>query len=357
MSTLHLVSLPHTQVTSAFCWCAYTSKVLRFCKMLGNDYDIHVYAPEGPDIEGATLHPCLTNKERVRIFGPDDASRLPAWPSEMQSRLFNQHVIERMRPAPHDLILLAGGYTHHVIAEAFPNHITCEPGVGYEGIYARFCAFESYAWMHHVYAKKGINDGRFFDAVIPNFFDPREFPLLNPGKGEYLLFLGRIVQRKGPHIASEIAQACGLPLRVAGAGGRQVGRDIVAPEITVKEAEYLGPVNVKERAELLAGAKALLVPTTYIEPFGGVAVEAMLCGTPVITTDWGAFTETVQHGVTGYRFRVLAEAVIAVLNLAHLNSEEIRAYAHKKYSLATVRPQFIAWFNRLHSLFGKGWYQ
>src|SRR4029077_15677822 len=132
--------------------------------------------------------------------------------------------------------------------------------------------------MHHVYAKKNINDGRFFDAVIPNYFDQKEFSLLNPGKGEYLLFLGRIVQRKGPHIASDIAERCGLPLRVAGAGGRQVGKDIVAPEITVKNAEYVGTVNVKERAELLAGAKALIVPTTYIEPFGGVAVEAMLAG-------------------------------------------------------------------------------
>src|SRR4029077_11426047 len=160
MAMLHLVSLPHTQVSDDFCWCAYTSKILKFCRMLGNDYDIHVYAPEGPDIEGATLHPCLTNKERVTIFGPDNPNRLPDWPSEAQSLLFNQHVIQRMRPAPHDLILLSGGYTHHAIADAFPNHLKCEPGVGYPGIYSQYCAFESYAWMHHVYAKKNINDGR-----------------------------------------------------------------------------------------------------------------------------------------------------------------------------------------------------
>lgn len=353
---LHFIALPHTQVSSEFCGCAYTSKALKFCKMLGNDYDIHLYAPEGPKVTGATLHPCLTNDERTKIFGKDDPCRLPDWPTDEQTALFNQRVISELKPEPHDLILLSGGWTHRVIAQAFPN-INCEPGVGYEGIYSNFCAFESWAWMHHVYAKKGINDGRFFDAVIPNYFDPEDFPLLNPGKGEYLLFLGRVVQRKGVHIASEIAKACGLPLRVAGAGGKQIGKDIVAPEIIVKDAEYIGPVNVKERAELLAGAKALLVPTTYVEPFGGVAVEAMMGGTPVITTNWGAFTETVEQGISGFRFSTLSEAKTAVFNCSKLSAEKIREYALSKYSLSAVKPMFDTWFSRLQTLWGKGWYE
>ena len=218
---LHVVSLPHTQVSNDFCWCAYTAKVFKFCRMMGESYEIHLYAPEGPDIPNVSLHPCITNLERTTIFGKDDPNRLPDWPREDQTALFNARVIQELKPEPRDLILLTGGWTHHQIAEAFPNHISCEPGVGYEGINSRFCAFESYAWMHHVYAKKGISDGRFFDAVIPNYFDPAEFPIMNSGKGEYLLFLGRIVKRKGPDIASEIAQRCGLPLYVAGAGGRQ----------------------------------------------------------------------------------------------------------------------------------------
>src|SRR6185369_15298617 len=101
--------------------------------MMKNDYDIHLYTPYGPEIEGATLHPCLTNDERIEIFGEDDPNRLPSWPTDEQTALFNQRVIESLKPEPHDLILLSGGWTHRAIAEAFPNHLKCEPFIGYYG--------------------------------------------------------------------------------------------------------------------------------------------------------------------------------------------------------------------------------
>lgn len=325
---------------------------------MGDRCDILIYAPKGPPIPGAQLVSCLSEKSRTTTFGADDPNRLPFWPTPEQSAAFNIRVIKELgkRAEPHDLILLTAGWTHKPIADAFPKHIVCEPGVGYEGILGNnYCAFESYAWMHHVYAKKGINDGRWFDAVIPNYFDPDEFPELNDSTGDYLLFLGRLVQRKGPHIAAEIAQAAGLPLVVAGAGGKQVGKDIVAPEVTIKNAEYAGPVGIKERAEILAGARALLFCTTYIEPFGGVMVEAMMAGTPVISTDWGAPVEINVPGV-GVRFRTFAEAVKAVERVGKLKPAIIQEYARSHYSLQAAAPKYERWFNQLLTLFGDGWY-
>jgi glycosyltransferase involved in cell wall biosynthesis len=355
---LHLVALPHTQITSDFCGCAYTAKILKFCKMLGQQYEIVVYAPEGPDPVGATLVSCLTNDERLKLFGPDDNGRLPNWPTDDQCAQFNNNVIRELKEhfEPNDLILLSAGWSHRAIATMFSNAICCEPGVGYEGILTNFCAFESYAWMHHVYARKGINDGRWFDTVIPNYFDPDEFPKLNNGKGEYLLFLGRLIKRKGPDVASEIAQRTGHKLIVAGAGGQQVGAHINGQGVQVQNATYIGPVNIIERAELLANAKALIVPTTYVEPFGGVAVEAMMCGTPVIATDWGAFTETVKNGLSGFRFRTLGEAIWSVNQLDLLDPKTVRAYARQQYSLSAVAPMFERWFRRLDSLWCDGWY-
>jgi glycosyltransferase involved in cell wall biosynthesis len=318
-----------------------------------------VYAPEGPAVPGAELVPCLSNKRRIEIFGADDPNRLPAWPKHEQSAEFNQNVIAALRDRllPRDIILLSAGWTHKPVCDAFPEHIRCEPGVGYEGILTGFCAFESAAWRNHVYGLKEIRDGRWFDTVIPNFFDPDDFTQDRNGSGDYLLFLGRIIARKGPHIASQIAEAAGVPLVVAGAGGKQVGKNIVANEVTMKNAQYVGPVNIEQRAKLLAGARCLIVPTTYIEPFGGVAVEAMMCGTPVVASDFGAFTETVENGVSGYRFNTLAEGVEAVNECKDLDRDGVKQYAMNNYSLEAVGPKFITWFNRLESLWQKGWYQ
>jgi glycosyltransferase involved in cell wall biosynthesis len=361
MKTLHLISLPHTQVSKKFCGCAYTAKVLKFCKMMKDTYNIKLYAPEGPKIEGAELIPCLSNVDRITTFGVDDPTRLPAWPTDEQTRQFNANVIMQIRENTvdeHELILLSGGWTHKSISDALPNRLICEPFCGYEGIFTDKVAFESYSHRHTVYAKRNL-DGRWFDTVIPNFFDLDEFP--QPAKetieGKYLLFVGRLIARKGVHIASEIARATGFPLYVAGAGGKQLGTDIVADELTIKDAKYLGPVDIAQRAELMRNAHAVLVPTTYIEPFGGVAVEAMMAGTPAITPNFGAFTETVLNGVSGFRFTTLKEAIRAVEMCGELKPKYIRDYAVGNFGLANVRGKFQSWFNKLDTLWDKGWYQ
>lgn len=308
-----------------------------------------MYAPEGPPVPHATLVPCLSNTERLETFGADDPAKLPAWPTDAQTAMFNLNVIAELQKhaEPHDLILLSAGRTHLPISEALPGRLYCEPGVGYEGIYLPYCAFESYAWMHTAYAKNGVNDGRFFDCVIPNYFDPVEFPNLNKGKGEYLAFLGRRIERKGLETAATLARFSDMPLLVAGAGTLKA---------TSGDVKYMGPVNTEQRARFLAGAKALIVCTNYIEPFGGVAVEAMMCGTPVIATPWGAFTETVPP-YAGALIHNLKEGVKAVKRVGELDPALIRAYAHKHYSLEAINPQFNRWFNQLHSLWGKGWYE
>jgi glycosyltransferase involved in cell wall biosynthesis len=361
MQRLHLVSLPHTRVEDSFCHCAYTSKVLKFCRMMAGDYEIVLYAPDSDiNIENVRLWSCLSDATRQEIFGKDNPSRLATWPSIEQSAKFNAGAIAGLlhNLQPHDLILLTGGRTHAQIMAAFPNHLFCEPFCGYEGICTDRVAFESYSHMHKVYALRGIDNGRWFDAVIPNFFDRKEFyeTAQTPADPPYLLFLGRVVSRKGPHVAGEIAAKVGMKLVIAGAGAMQKGDDVVAPEITIKNAEYAGAVGVSERAKLLAEATALICPTIYLEPFGGVAVEAMMAGCPVLSTDFGAFPETVRSDV-GVRFHSLAEGVAGVKAVALLDRAKIQQYARDHYSLEAVRPMFKAWFDRIGTMWGKGWYE
>lgn len=360
---LHAIGFPHTKLTGDFTTCAYSMKLAKFARMAAaHGWDLTVYATQGSEVpEGVELVECLTDRERIGIFGADDPNNLPAWPSDEQWALFNARAIAavKTRAGERDLLLLMAGWSQRQVQAELPSLVTCEPGVGYEGILpVSHCAFESAAWQHHVYGLKQIRDGRYFDAVIPNYFDPEELPF-NPDGGDYLLYVGRLIVRKGVNVAAEIAEAAGMRLLVAGPGcvTHEPGLIVMEEGVIKGPVEYVGTLGVEERAKVMGGARALVCPTSYIEPFGGVAVEAMMCGTPVVATPWGAYTETVQSGVSGHHFHTLQEGVEAVAMTEWMDRRTVRQYALDRYSLDAVAPLFERWFGQLETLWEAGWYQ
>lgn len=365
--TLHIVALPHTQTTAAFSSCAYTQKVVKACRMMRQQgYRVVLYGSEVNEVE-CDDHVVIVEEERRREWFGDgfDTVLTPLrWEqAEPYWRHANVNAVRALLERAHerDLLCLTTGWPQAPISQALPFLTVAEWAVGYEGVLPKsHRAFESQAWMHYVYGKGGEANGRWYDAVIPNFFDPADFPRLGRGTGGYLLYLGRLVQRKGVEVAWQIAQRTGRKLIVAGPGAVSSGYGFIrSPEVKLQGdpqlLEYVGEVGIEERAELLEHAVALLAPTLYLEPFGGVAVEAMLAGTPAITSDFGAFTETVEQGVTGYRFRTLAEGSAAVERAATLNRHVIRQRALSRFSLDAVGPMFDRWFTSLDGLWEGGW--
>jgi glycosyltransferase involved in cell wall biosynthesis len=246
-----------------------------------------------------------------------------------------------------DILGLIGGLCQQQIITdlADINPLTTEWGIGYSGIIdGTHKVFESYSWMHHIAARRPTDDMHFFDAVIPNCFDLRDFAP-SDDTGDYLLYMGRPNPRKGLPIIQEIAHRSDYPIVIAG----QPGADI-------KGADYVGVVTGQEKTELLAGARALLCPTTYLEPFGGVAVEAMMSGTPVISTDYGAFTETVLSGISGFRCRTLRDFMHAVDNIDLLDRKQIRTYAEDCYSTERGAQLYGQYLATLETLYQDGWY-
>ena len=362
---LHVCSLPHTETTTGYPTCAYTGKVYRFGKMMMPlGHEVILYAGEENTAECTEHVPLVTREERVRWFGEHDQNGL--WgnlhlvPSDEPWQIMNSRAVEEIGKrldSKHDLLLLGMGFSHQPIANALPRQTACEPFVGYEGVSTKFRAFESHFWRAHIYGRNRIDDGDWYDTVCPNYFDPDDFYAVKK-PDDYLLFVGRVTVRKNPHVAAMIAGALGMKLIVAGPGVTHVepGR-IVADHIELlgDHVEYVGPVGIEERAKLMAHARALIAPTAFLEPFGGVAVEAMLCGTPVVASDWGAFTETVVPGLSGYRFSTLAEGVERTRLALKLNRKKIREYALSRYTLAAVAPQFDRWFHQLDGLWDGGW--
>jgi glycosyltransferase involved in cell wall biosynthesis len=206
-----------------------------------------------------------------------------------------------------------------------------------------------------------LNDdnGHFFDSVIPNFYDPAEFPYRKK-KDNFYLYIGRMIERKGPLIAAEVTKRIGAKLVMAGQGVTRIdGNKIISSELTIEGDHilHMGHADVKQRGELMSRAKAVFLCSYYLEPFGGTSIEPLFCGTPVITTDWGAFPENIPHGLVGYRIRTLGEAIWAAKNVDQLDSSIIRKYAIDNFSMNRVKYQYQAYFEQLFTLWDdNGWY-
>ena len=352
--TFHVVSLPHTQTTAEYTHCAYTQKVRKFCNMMTDlGHEVILYASEENEARVSELVTVITKEKQHEIFGDNDHTKNffnitwnmydPGW-VEMNANAIRA-IADRFKPR--DFICLIGGTCQEVIARAFPDNMSVEYGIGYTGTFSKYRVFESYSHLHLVHGLQHDEyHGNFYETVIPNYYDEEEFPYTEK-PDDYYLFIGRLNQDKGFPIAQEVCEKLGKRLILAGQGNFS------------GYGEHVGVVGVKKRGELMSKALAVFTPSTYIEPFGGVHAEALLCGTPVITTNFGVFTETVVNGENGYRcdvFRDFVAATKAVEKFTPAKRKKIRAAAQKRFSTEHVRDMYQAYFERLYDLWGDGWY-
>lgn len=348
----HLLALPNTQTTKAYSLDGFAMATIRFAKLLtGLGHTVFLYASEENEAPCDELVTVITKDEqRVLLDGCEYQyaameSRFALW------SLSNPRIVAEIqkRKQPRDIIAIIGGSSQAPVALAHPDLMAVEYSIGYVSSFAKYRVFESHYWRAMTHGFQQEWEGHYFDEVIPLCFDPNDFRFRAQREEPFALYVGRLIPNKGLLTACLAAHHAGIRLKVVGHGD---------PALVTHGADYLGALPEAERNDLMSRASVLICPTHYVEPFGSVAVEAQMCGTPVVCTDFGGFVETVEQGETGFRCRYLGEFVEGLRCAANFDPTDrlyIRERAERLYSIEAVAPQYQRYFDRLQLLWGDGW--
>jgi len=376
---LHIPGIPYTITRDEYSHDAYTGKVLRFSPMMRSlGFEVYHYGIEG-STSGATKHIDLMTKEewtelrikswmfvhktltseeaKAKNSDPTQViSQLSNWSSPLTKEFnqrFRKHLIENYRSNTTDIVCFPLGRTYQDAIDKL-NYLVVETGIGYSGSYLNYRVFESYAWLSSTLGKEGKQPNNYW-FVIPNYFNTSEFNLSLLPKPKKIGFLGRINDLKGCRIIMEIAK------RFPHVEFILCGQGDPKPYLEVPNIKYKEPIHGSERSDYLGSCLAVLCLSKYLEPFCGVAVEAQLCGTPVISSDWGAMVETVEQGITGLRGHTLADYCHGVQMAldGKFDRQYIRDRAVRLYDMYNVARQYEYVFRTIldvHIPGKNGWY-
>ncbi len=183
-------------------------------------------------------------------------------------------------------------------------------------------------------------------ATVYNGLRVDEFTLNEKPEG-YLLFLGRIHPDKGTAEAITIAKKANCKLIIAGIiQDQNYFKEKIEPFLD-DQIQFIGSVGPSVRDQLLGGAKTLLHPILFNEPFGLSVAEAMLCGTPVIAFNKGSMSELIKHGETGFLVENIEEAVTAVSLLSKINRSACRQWAIANFSQEKMTSDYLDCYKKI----------
>jgi hypothetical protein len=224
-----------------------------------------------------------------------------------------------------DVVCITLGRCQQPIVDAVSSIVpVVELGIGYSGTAeGTWRVFESHAWRHYVMGYQHAERGTELDCVIPNFYDEAGLPCQLSSSGR-ALFVGRDIEAKG------------LAMARAACDQADVELDVIT-----------GGLNHLAVLRAMSQAQCLIVPTRYCGPFEGVHVEAMLVGCPVVTSDFGVFTETVEDDVDGFRCATVDQMATAIIECVELDRINIATRARERFTYHAVAPRYEAFLSRV----------
>jgi len=223
----------------------------------------------------------------------------------------------------------------HAEARGIPWLATCHLDIQGRGI------DRGLAGTNWIFVSKMLGGLYGSERVVYNGIDPADY-LYSEQKSDYFLFMSNMdwAHEKGLGTALELSRRMGFKLVVAGTSGKwEVIRKI--EELCARDgAEYVGDVRGERKAELFTGARALLHPSQLNEAFGLVAIEALMCGTPVISSDRGASGEVISPEV-GFICRGMADYENAIEEVGRISSAACREKAERDYHYLQMARGFL----------------
>jgi glycosyltransferase involved in cell wall biosynthesis len=184
--------------------------------------------------------------------------------------------------------------------------------------------------------------------VVPNPIRVADWPF-RERKDEYLLWIGRFDPDKGAHRAIAVARNAGAQLVLAGViqpGQEHYFRTEIEPHLDSEQIRFIGEVGGPRRRDLFAGAKALLMPITWLEPFGMVMIEALACGTPVLAFIAGDTPEIVRDGENGFLVADETGMVEAIDRLEEIAPIRCRQSVASRYEGAIIAERYERVYER-----------
>jgi len=375
---LHLLGIPHTITKDEYSHCAFTGKVQRFSPMMQSlGYEVYHYGNETSE-SGANVQIDILSLEELnslkkiscKILFPNlsdeevnnklsDSKQFIGDLANMSSPLYKEFnkklrekLIQNYRSTSTDIVCLPFGPAHEDAIRNL-NYVYVESGIGYPNAYKNFRIYESYSKLHYDYSRcqKRLENYWF---VCPNYYDLSEWVFNeNPIKNR-IGFFGRICDIKGIYIIVELARRFpNVEFIVCGQGNLS---SYDGPSNLI----YQEPLHGRDRYKYLNSLTALLAPSKFLEPFCGVSAEAQLCGTPVITHDYGALVENIEQFKTGLRCHTLSDFCYGVQMAidGRFNRKYIHERAVELFDMYKIAKKYDYAFKSILDIYNgtNGWY-
>lgn len=179
------------------------------------------------------------------------------------------------------------------------------------------------------------------NVYVYNGVNLQDYPMSQNPKNQ-LIFLGKVRRsKKGAATAISVSKKTKVPLILAG------GKKFNIPSSWLPFNSYIKPVGVVDgrvKVDMLRNSLALLFPIRWQEPFGMVQLEALACGTPIISFNMGAAQEIVEHGKNGFIVDDLEGMCEAVNKIDLIDRNECRRSVMKNFAIEQTSQKLSAYY-------------